>query len=131
MQRGWNAEGLLQPLWERYDGSPELPRREALAKAVGTSPTSLSSINSGDRNLGLKLGGRIAAELGVSVLELGAPVGALNGAGQTLVDRLEQVEAKHDELRAIVLEALGRLDRFLATAQESPTSERSPGRRRR
>ena len=66
--KGWNAAGVLQPLWNRYEGG-----RDALAAAVGTSPSVLSSINTGSRNLGHNLAGRLADELGVTVLELGAP----------------------------------------------------------
>lgn len=64
---GWSAEGLLLPLWHRYPG-----RRDALAAAVGTTGNTLSSLNTGKRNLGYGLGGRLAAELGVTIYELGA-----------------------------------------------------------
>lgn len=81
---GWNAEGLLQPLWLKYPGG-----RDGLAAKVGTTGSALSSRNSGSRPLGYDLGSRLAAELGVSVLELGAPLEVADAAGETLVTRLE------------------------------------------
>lgn len=71
MQRGWSAEGLLQPLWSSYGNGDEKARRDQLARAVGTSGSVLSSINTGKRQLGVNLGTRLAAELGVTLHDLG------------------------------------------------------------
>lgn len=94
MGRGWYATGLLKPLWQRYERprEPGEGRREALARAVGTSPSVLSQINTGNRRLGSSLGTRLSEELGVSLLELGAPEeAAVDEASQTLRDRLESL----------------------------------------
>lgn len=97
MQRGWGAEGLLQPLWTTYPGG-----RDGLAKAVGTHGSTLSSINSGKQNLGRSLGERLAAALGVSLLELGAPEGLANQGGLTLLDRLAELGTIVADLGAMV-----------------------------
>ena len=85
MQKGWDAKGLLRPLWLRYGG------RDRLAEAVGTTGSALSSINSGQRRLGLMLGRKLALALDVSLAELGAPLD-LAEEGDTLIARLEALE---------------------------------------
>lgn len=90
-ETGWKATGLLLPLWNRYKGG-----REALASAVGTSPSTLSSINTGNRRLGYDLAGRLAAELGVTVTELGAPNGDRSPRDilQGVIEQLERLLAQ-------------------------------------
>lgn len=88
VQEGWKAKGLLRPYWLTYDGG-----RDALARAVGTSPTVLSSINSGRRNLGFDLGPRLAAELDISLVELGGPDDG-SARSRTTLDRLATLEAQ-------------------------------------
>lgn len=73
MQRGWSAEGLLQPLWSTYGNGDDKARRDQLAHAIGTKGPVLSSINTGKRNLGVNLGTRLANELGVTLRDLGQP----------------------------------------------------------
>ncbi len=92
-QKGWYAIGLLQPLWIGYEGG-----RDGLAAAVGTTGSSLSNVNSGNRRLGHDLAGRLAAELGISVLELGAPGEPADPHGVSLLGRLERVEAGMNQL---------------------------------
>lgn len=108
MERGWSAKGLLKPLWQRYEGG-----RDALAAAVGTSGSVLSSINTGKRNLGLSLAGRLADELEVSVLDLGASLGEDDGRGVTLRDRLEELRASLE----VSLTEQTRLNRKILTLQ--------------
>lgn len=91
MQDGWNAKGLLKPLWHQYSGG-----RDQLAADVGTSPTVLSSINTGKRQLGYGLGQRLAAALNVSLLELGAPL--TGQAEPTLVSRLDELQHTLEEI---------------------------------
>lgn len=86
MREGWSAKDLLKPLWHTYPGG-----RDALASAVGTTGTVLSSINSGKRNLGQDLGGRLAAELAITLPELGAPISASHPADLTLRQTLESL----------------------------------------
>lgn len=135
---GWNAEGLLRPLWHSYEGHPELPRREALAKAVGTSPSVLSQINTGKRPLGHDLGPRLAAELGVSLLELGAPEAVADDpASLKLRDRLEKLGTKVEYLLereadlSLQLEdaqlRLGRLENAGKPARSGPTRQERRG----
>lgn len=89
-ERGWDATGLLRPLWQTFPG-----KREGLAEAVGTAPETLSSINTGKRRLGKALGGRLANVLGVSLLELGAPTRQpADPAGETLRERLDTLEKR-------------------------------------
>lgn len=75
MRIGWNAAGLLQPVWTRYPGG-----RDALAAAAGTQPTVLSSINSGKRRLGADLAKRIADAAKVDIAVLGAPSQTANSS---------------------------------------------------
>lgn len=90
MRKGWNAEGLLLPLWQNYPG-----KRDGLAAKVGSSGSTLSAINQGRRNLGYDLGSRLAVALEVSVLQLGAPLdGADEVEDQTLLGRLEDLASK-------------------------------------
>jgi transcriptional regulator with XRE-family HTH domain len=129
VEKGWSAKGLLRPLWQEYPG-----KRDGLAEAVGTTPTSLSSINSGRRPLGKSLGGRLAEALGVSLLELGAPAEvATDQPAQRLVDRLQSVEEDLARLRGIVLEGFRLLDLEVehANAQESPRVRRTRPPQRR
>jgi len=125
-KKGWSAKGLLQPLWKRYPGG-----RDALAPAVGTKPNVLSAINTGKRPLGHDLGGRLAAELGISVLELGAPEAEADAAGRTLLDRLEELAETVSEVLqnqeqglALLAEILEALDSGREGAQARPTRRR-------
>lgn len=88
MQKGWDAAGLLQPLWGRVGG------RERLAELTGIHTSTLSGLNSGRLNLGRDNALKLAAALGVSLAELGAPEGEDDARGQTLRDRLEELAAK-------------------------------------
>ena len=115
--KGWSAKGLLLPLWQKYPG-----KRDALAEAVGTKGTVLSSINTGRRNLGYDLGPRLAEELGVSVLELGAPVGAADEAGKSIVLHLEELAAKlatSDELLTTMKTSQRRLEGRVRRLEEA------------
>lgn len=109
--KGWSAKGLLQPLWKAYPGG-----RDALAKAVGTNGADLSSRNTGRRNLGHDLAGRLATELShglkrqVTVWDLGAPLLEEDEAQVLFVARLQELEAEVLWLRDLVtrgFEALG------------------------
>lgn len=119
MQRGWKAKGLLKPLWQRYEGG-----RDALAGAVGTTGSTLSSINTGDRNLGPSLAHRLAAELNVSVLELGAPDEEADGPGLLILDRLAELEEGLNRLGGD-LPRLGR--RVSALERRVPPKKRRAG----
>lgn len=127
---GWSAKALLQPLWRQYPGG-----RDALADAVGTTGASLSSRNSGRLTLGHDLAERLAAELSrglnreVSVLELGAPAAEADEAGQSILDRLEELAgavkklSKQQEDLALHIAAL-ELQRDGTLTQSQPTSRR-------
>lgn len=94
MEKGWDAAGLLEPLWKRVGG------RDRLAEATGIQPGTLSGYNTGRLPLGATNARKIADALGVSVLELGAPEEeAQTRQDRRIVDRLREVEA--------ALEALG------------------------
>lgn len=88
MERGWNAKGLLTPLYEVHGG------RDGLAIKVGAPPGTLSAVNSGKRNLGIRLARRIAQATKISVLELGAPEENADAKGLLLIERLEGLEAE-------------------------------------
>lgn len=97
MERGWDAKGLLRPLWGRVGG------RDALAALTGIAPQTLSGYNTGNKGLGLGNARRIADALDVSVLELGAPVALVDDPGESLLGRLEELS----ELVALGFETLG------------------------
>ena len=104
MNQGWNARGLLAPLWRKYPGG-----RDALALAVGTKPPSLSAINTGRRNLGWDLARRLSEELGVSVLELGAPSESEQGP-RDVYALLETLVGDAERGRKALAEALLAID---------------------
>lgn len=105
-QKGWKAKGLLQPLWNRYEGG-----RDALGAAVGTTGTVLSSVNSGKRSLGYDLAARLAAELHVTVLDLGAPEEAAAATRERrVIDRLRQLEEADARLLATVKSLTDRVE---------------------
>lgn len=111
MKEGWSAKGLLRPLWQFYPG-----KRDGLAHDIGTSPSTLSAINSGRRNLGYDLGRRIADALDVSLLELGAPEDAADQKGRTLTDRLEELAADLAEAARAMSRLQERVKRLEARA---------------
>jgi hypothetical protein len=94
VERGWKATGLLKPLWSSYGEGDETARRDKLAAAAGTTGTVLSSINTGKRNLGWDLARRLAVELGITPVELGAPAQEDDEKGLRLVARLQALEAR-------------------------------------
>src|SRR4051812_17965450 len=113
-EAGWTAQGLLRPLWQDYPGG-----RDALADAVGTKGSVLSSINSGKRPIGHDLAGRLARELGVTLSEMGATeADAADPASRTLLGRLSALE---DAVAAILegqQEGLKGQDRILKMCGE-------------
>ena len=121
--KGWRATGLLQPLWAAYPGG-----RDALAQAIGTTGSALSSRNSGERNLGVELARKLAGELGVSLAELGAPEDADDDlASRGLLDRLESLADRV----AYLLEREADLSLRVHAAEARLAqieSERTPGR---
>jgi hypothetical protein len=75
----------------------------------------LSSINSGKRRLGAGLAARLAAELGVNLVELGAPAAAAtNHASLPLLRRLEELEARVEKVEQQRERALRAVTRRLA-----------------
>ena len=67
MEKGWEARGLLKPLWGRVGG------RDRLAELTGIQPSTISGYNAGRLPLGMANARKIAAALGVTVADLGAP----------------------------------------------------------
>lgn len=138
MERGWNAKGLLAPLWqERFEG---VGRREQLAKLTGITAQTLSAYNSGNRALGRRNAVKLAAALGVSLAELGAPEGEDDVRGATLRDRLEELRETVSELTAEqaatnreLAELVARVQKLegrraaRAAAAKSPRARRSAG----
>jgi transcriptional regulator with XRE-family HTH domain len=66
--------------------------QERLAEETGIQRTDINSIARGRIKVGQTRLERIAAALGVSVLELGAPSGEGDDLGQTLLDRQAELE---------------------------------------
>jgi len=101
---GWNAKGLLEPLWGKVGG------RDELAKLTGIQRGTLSGYNTGRLKLGLKNGPRIAEALKVTLYDLGAPEEADNSPqAQTIRDQLANLIRRHEELEALVTEGFARL----------------------
>lgn len=88
MNKGWDATGLLEPLWGRVGG------RDRLAALTGIQAPTLSGYNTGRLPLGLRNAEKVASALGVTVFDLGAPTAEAEGpAAQSVLDRLEEAEA--------------------------------------
>lgn len=118
MEKGWDAKERLKPLWGKVGG------RDGLAALTGITGQTLSAYNSGSRPLGIVNGRRIADALGVSVLELGAPLGMGDQArDQTVLGRLLELAATVDDLLAVVDE----LKRRVARLEAPPASRRRVG----
>lgn len=83
----WYATGLLEPLWGAVGG------RDRLAAVTGIQPGTLSGYNTGRLKLGLRNAKRLAAALGVSVFDLGAPEAEADAADHTILGRLAELEA--------------------------------------
>jgi len=92
----WKATDRVKPVWQAWGKKHGVDKavRDEFAKAVGTSGTVLSSLNTGSTPMTMAMAGRIAKEGGVSVLELGAPVAGVDERGQTLLDRLDELTGK-------------------------------------
>jgi len=118
MERGWDAKGLLAPVWARVGG------RDALAALAGVQPGTLSGYNTGRLRLGMENARKIAVALGVSVLELGAPEEEADAAGQSLVDRQAALEA--EVLR--LTKQLARLARRVAVLERQAPPGSKPAR---
>lgn len=98
MEKGWDARGLLRPLWHEIGG------RDALAEASGIAGQTLSAYNSGSRQLGIANARKIVEGLtsrgvAVTVLELGAPLEAVDDLGLGFLDRLQALAATVDDLQ--------------------------------
>jgi hypothetical protein len=105
----------------RYPGG-----RDALAKKIGTTGSSLSSRNSGTKPLGIQLARKIADETGVSVMELGAPEGLADPRGLTLLDRLEGLAVDLAEAARRVVELQERVS--MLEARPWPGEDQPTGR---
>lgn len=118
MERGWDASGPLRALLARRkeDGKPHT--QEWLAGSTGIGRVSINAYATENpeqrRNLGRANAAKIAAALGVSVLELGAPVDAADDRGHTLLDRLEALEVAVESGSAAVADSLERLEAAIA-----------------
>lgn len=93
---GWDATGLLRPLWERLEG-----KRDELAGLSGVRGTELSSHNNG-KPLGRDVAQRIIdgfakKNIVVSNLELGAPAEEADGPGQTFLGLLQELRSVIDK----------------------------------
>lgn len=143
MDKGWDARGLLRPLWQQLDGPA---KRDRLAELAGISPPqTLSAYNTGPDNGGRALGlnnarkivaGLAKAGIEVSLLELGAPASEADARGLTLIDRLEELAADladSMEAQAKMSRELGRLrDRVQKLeAQSEPAAAASSTRRKK
>ncbi len=119
----WNAKGWLSPLWQNLPG-----KRDGLAALTGIRGPELSAYNSGKRNLGTANARRIATALGVSVLELGAPVEEADEKGETFLDLLADLRAVVEAQGVKTNEALdllrGRVDALEARPGRSATKPR-------
>lgn len=85
---GVNLGATLPPLLAKKKWT-----QERLAAETGIRRTDINALANGRLDAGRSRLERIAAALEVSVLELGAPLGEADEAGQTLVDRLEELAA--------------------------------------
>lgn len=121
--QGWDAKGILKPLWQEYGG------RDELAAAAGTTGTVLSAINTGyrDRKLGIVLARKLAAALDVSLAELGAPEAVADDpASRKIQDRLAELEAEVRWLRSQLTRAAE-----LLKLELEPRAVKGPARSRR
>jgi len=108
VEKGWDAKGLLKPLWGRVGG------RDGLARLTGITGETLSGYNTGRLPLGRKNAERIADALSISVAELGAPAPYVAEDELTLHERVSLLEQ-----RVELLEALNRVEEEPARAAEA------------
>ena len=104
MSRGWDASAYLEGLVG--DGTEWT--HERLAKATGIQQSTISGYVGGSKNLGIANATRIAAALGVTVADLGAPEVAVVTVA-TVDRRLQSLRAEVADLTALVSEALALL----------------------
>lgn len=110
----WKATGLVQPVWNRLDVPKD--KRGELARLTGIPATNLSAMNTGNMPMTMEMAERIAAAIeGLSVLELGAPLELADQRGQTLLDRLQEVEDLVAEGFARLAEGIARVERRLGS----------------
>lgn len=107
MEQSWNAEGLVEKAWERLGVTNG---RDSLAQLTGIPATNLSSINTGNRRLTVKMARKISAATGASLLELGAPLRAVEEEDQNLYDLLAAARDEARRGREALLVSLGAID---------------------
>lgn len=103
--------------WAREQGITKAPR-DALARAVGTSGSNLSGLNKGRLLMTADMAQRIVKVTGRSVLDLGAPVTAAGPDDRGAVDRLLELEAEVDDLRATLLRGFAALKPLLPQSKQ-------------
>lgn len=115
MQKGWNAKGLLTPLYKKHGG------RDGLAAKTGVPAGTLSRINTGAGNMGEDVAQRLVGPLKISVLELGAPAEMVDDKGRPALERLEELAAMLGDVLEHQLktdDTVRRLDERLRTLEE-------------
>jgi transcriptional regulator with XRE-family HTH domain len=124
MNRGWNAKGLLAAHWDKVG------KRDGLAAATGITGETLSGYNSGSRPLGKKNATKIAAVLGVSLLDLGAPEAeADDPPSQAALVLLAELSAEVKRLSADLVAAQQRLEKL--ESQRGPRGSAASRRTRK
>jgi transcriptional regulator with XRE-family HTH domain len=105
VQRGWDVSPLLDDLLERRGWT-----QERLAEVTGIGRETVNGYATGRLRIGLKNAERIAAALGVTVLELGAPEAAAGEEGLTVLQRLEEAEAELARVGPVLTAIVDRLE---------------------
>lgn len=98
--------------------------QDGLADATGIRRTDINALANGRIEAGRSRLERIAGALEVSVLELGAPAAEADAAGQSLLDRQEELEG--EVLR--LTKQLARLTRRVAVLERQSRPGSEPGR---
>lgn len=107
MARSWNAKGRVEDAWKRLGVTNG---RDSLAQLTGIPATNLSSMNTGNKPMTVEQGQKIVKATGVTLLELGAPLEAVESEDRSLFDLLATARDEAERGRGALLEALTSID---------------------
>lgn len=86
VEKGWYAEGLLEPLWLELDP----PTAKTLAALAGVNVQTLHNVNGGSKRIGIAAARKIAVATGRTIYDIGYPKPAENVFATSLLGQIVQ-----------------------------------------